>query len=85
MPKMIEQDEEFSQLIGAIERSTRTTKTVYSNGFLEVILAFGIVLILIPVSIFVLKVSMQILREPAKCSLLPATRYATELGRISDG
>jgi hypothetical protein len=88
MGKITHEDEDIDHLITGIEKFTRTTKTVYSNGFVEVVSAVGIALILIPITCFIFVISMKILREidpPAKCSLSLTTRYAIELGRLSNG
>jgi hypothetical protein len=92
MGKITHEDEDIDHLIAGIEKFTRTTKTVYSNGFVEVISAVGIALILIPITCFIFVISMKILREidppakvPIQCSLSLTTRYAIELGRLSNG
>lgn len=88
MAKITHEDEDISHLVAGIERFTRTTKTIYSNGFIEVVSALGIALILVPITCFIFVISMRVLREidpPVKCSLSLTTRYAIELGRLSNG
>jgi preprotein translocase subunit Sss1 len=86
MAKITHEDEDITHLIQGIERFTKNTKTVYSNGFLEVVLVFAIVLILVPITSFIFVISMRILRDvqPApKCSLSLTTRYAQEIQTVS--
>lgn len=85
MGKITLEEDEITQLIAGIERSTRTTKTIYSNGLIEVVLVFAIILILVPITSFIFVISTRILRDvqPApKCSLSLTTRYAQEIRTV---
>ena len=82
------EEEDLSVIVSGIERSTRTTKTVYSNGLFEALFALCLVMILIPIGAFFISGAVVILRQvqaPPKCSVSLTTHYAVELGRFSDG
>lgn len=82
------EDEDFTTTIDGYNRSIRTTKTIYSSGLFEVFFAISLAMILIPIGAFFISGAIVILRQvqtPPRCSLLPVTGYAVELGRFSDG
>jgi hypothetical protein len=79
---------EETEMFDGYQASRTVSKTVYSNGFIEMLTALSLVLLMIPISALILGGSVIILRQlqtPAKCSELLTTRYAIELGRLSNG
>ena len=84
----MQQIKEEKEIFDGYQSSRIVSKTTYSSGLSEVVFVMCAILLVVPIAAFIFSGTIIMLRQlqtPQKCSVSLTTRYAVELGRLSNG